>query len=54
MTRPNNVTGFSVSVDLTEASGVLETKETNKCLCLARKEGDISFSHYLLLARFYI
>ena len=51
MTRPNNVIGFSVSVDLMEASGVLET---NKCLGLARKEGDILFSHYLLLARFYI
>ena len=47
----NNVTSFPVSVDLMEASGVLET---NKCQGLREKEGDILFSHCLLLARFYI
>ena len=42
MTRPlwNNVTGFPVSVDLMEASGVLKT---NKCLGLTRKEGDFFY-----------
>ena len=47
----NNVKDFLVSVDLIEASSVLEKI---KCLGLTGKEGDVLFSHCLLLARFYI
>ena len=47
----NNVKDFLVSVDLIEASGVLEKM---KCLGLTGKERDVLFSHCPLLARFYI
>ena len=47
----NNVKDFFLSVDLIEASGVLEKI---KCLGLTGKERDVLFSHCLLLARFYI
>jgi len=53
MTRAfwNNVKDFLVSVDLIEASGVLQKI---KCLGLTGKEGDVLFRHCVLLARFYI
>ena len=47
----NNVKDFLVSGDLIEASGVLQKI---KCLGLTGKEGDVLFSHCLLLARFDI
>ena len=54
VTRPfwNNFKDFLVSIDLMEASGVLEKK--NKCLGLTGKEGEILVSHFLLLALGFI
>ena len=53
MTRPswNDVKDFLISIDLMEASGVLET---NKRLGLTGKEGKILVSHFLLLALGFI
>ena len=47
----NNVKDFFFSVDLMEAFGVIET---NKCLGLTGKEGNMLVSRCLFLVRFYI